>query len=83
MIAIGSLPFTSVSGIDCHSATIGVTFAGWSTTNAPTVGFIVNSTNSIRLYTYDSADARDQQDTPVTSSGDGSVGLIFNVTYTV
>ena len=83
LIVIGSLPFTSKSGLDCHTATIGVCWGGWSATNAPSVGFIAASTTSIRLISFDSSDARSQRDTSVTSSGDGSVGIIFNVMYTV
>lgn len=81
-ISIGSLPFTTKSGLDCHTATIGPTFAGWSNSNAPSFGFMVGNDNRILLFTADTSDARGQKDTNVTSSGDGSVGIIFNVMYT-
>ena len=82
VISIAGLPFTSITGAAAHSATIGVTFSGWSSTNGPSVGFIQAGADKIELYKFDSSDARDQRDTPVTSFGDGSVGAIFNVVYT-
>lgn len=81
-IYIGSLPFTSKSGLDCHTASVGPTFSGWSNVNAPSFGFMVGSDNRIALFANDTSDARSQKDTNVTLSGDGSVGIIFNVTYT-
>ena len=82
VISIAGLPFTSNTSSAAHSATIGVTFSGWSSTNGPSVGFIQGGADKIELYKFDSSDARDQRDTPVTSFGDGSVGAIFNVVYT-
>ena len=81
-IYIAGLPFTSASGIDCHTAAIGPTFSGWSNSNAPRFGFMTGSSNKIILFTGDTSDARSQHDTAVTNNGDGSVGIIFNVTYT-
>jgi hypothetical protein len=84
-ISISGLPFSSITTsptVDAHTASIGVTFLGWSSTNAPRTGFMVSGATAIRLYTSDSSDARSQLDTEVTSVGDGSVGLIFNIVYT-
>jgi hypothetical protein len=83
-IRIGSLPFTAGShGSDMFAATISVVFGGWGSTDAPSAGFVSPSTTEIKLYAFDSADARNQRDTATSSSGDGSVGLIFSCTYYV
>jgi hypothetical protein len=84
-ISISGLPFSSITTsptTDAHTASIGVTFFGWSSTNAPRTGFMASGATAIRLYTSDSSDARSQMDTEVTSVGDGSVGLLFNLVYT-
>jgi hypothetical protein len=84
-ISISGLPFSSITtspSTDAHTASIGVTFGGWSSTDAPRTGFMDSGETSIRLFTSDSSDARSQMDTAVTSVGDGSVGLIFNIVYT-
>jgi hypothetical protein len=84
-IIISGLPFSSITTsptVDAHTASIGVTFGGWSSTNAPRTGFMASGATAIRLFTSDSSDSRSQMDTAVTSVGDGSVGLLFNLVYT-
>lgn len=78
-VAVGGLPYVSVSSGDAFTASLGVVFGGWSSTAAPRIGFMSNGQSYVKLYTHDSADARDGIDTPVNALA--VAGLIMNITY--
>jgi len=65
-LSIGNLPFTSASGATGYS---GVPFGlttGWSSTGAPTRGYVAASSTAVQLYTNSSSDSRSNTGTVCT-----------------